>query len=89
MYICGTLVGMEVNITRFRAELFDLMNRALNGELIVVTHKDVRVRLVPEGTVDRLSRLTPLQVVNPNADFSDQSWKDEMRESWERDWADL
>jgi antitoxin (DNA-binding transcriptional repressor) of toxin-antitoxin stability system len=80
---------MEVNITRFRSELFELVNRALNGELIYVTHKGVRVRLVPEGGHDRLSRITPLQVVNPNADPSDATWKDEMREAWERDWADL
>ena len=80
---------MEVNITRFRSELFDLMNRALNGEEIHVTHRGVLVRLVPEGSHDRLSRITPLQVIHPTAGVSDAAWKDEMREAWERDWADL
>jgi len=80
---------MEVNITRFRADLFDLMNRALNGEPIFITHKGTRVRLFPEAASNRFSRVTPLQVVNPKTDLLDPAWKEEIRLAWERDWADL
>jgi antitoxin (DNA-binding transcriptional repressor) of toxin-antitoxin stability system len=80
---------MEVNITRFRAELFELVNRALNGEPIFITHKGARVRLFPDATSGRFSRVTPLRIVNPRTDLHDPSWKEEIRLAWERDWADL
>jgi len=80
---------MEVNITRFRAGLFELMNRALNGEPVFITHRGTRVRLSPEAVPSRFSRVTPLQIVNPKADLLDPAWKEEIRLAWERDWADL
>ena len=82
---------MEVTITQFRRDLFALVDRALRGETIVVTHKGGRVRIAPEiDPKTRFDRITPLQVTNPeHPDLDSAELKEEMREAWERDWADL
>ena len=38
---------MTVTITEFRKNVFELVERALNGELIEVSHKGKLVRLTP------------------------------------------
>lgn len=86
---------MEVPITRFRREIFSLVNQALEGEEVWVTHKGRRVKIVPEGRlVSRLSRITPMEVlVDPNFNMDDPAfkaeWLAEMEKEWEKDWADL
>lgn len=77
---------MEVPITQFRQKLFDFVNQALDGREIWVSHKGSRVRLVPEHTPSKLSRITPMQIIVPGADIEDGSWKDEMMRELERKW---
>ena len=82
---------MEVPITQFRREIFDLVNRALAGETITVAYKGQRLRIVPEvNPVTRFDRLTPLQIVNPdNPDLMDDAeMKAEMQAEWEKDWKE-
>jgi antitoxin (DNA-binding transcriptional repressor) of toxin-antitoxin stability system len=81
---------MEVPITQFRREIFDLMNRALLGERILVTYKGQRIRIVPEvDPTTRFERLTRLQVSNPeHPDLDDADMKAEMQAAWEKDWED-
>jgi hypothetical protein len=82
---------MEVSITKFRRNLFELVNQAMEGTEVWVTHKGRRFKLAPEKPiVSRLSRITPVEIVNPDGPgIEDESWKDEMRLAWESDWADL
>jgi hypothetical protein len=86
---------MEVPITRFRRDIFTLVNQALDGAELWVTHKGRRVKIVPEGRlVSRLSRITPLEVlVDPNFNMDvpafKAEWLAEMEKEWEKDWADL
>lgn len=91
MYIMCYDCDMEVSISQFRREIFDLVNRAAAGEEISLTHRGRRFRVVPEIPIGRrLERLTPLQIVNPRADsLDDQEWKQAMVQAWERDWVDL
>jgi antitoxin (DNA-binding transcriptional repressor) of toxin-antitoxin stability system len=82
---------MEVTISQFRRELFRLVEQAMQGEPLYVTHRNRRFRIVPEG-VSRtgLEALTPLKIVNPEGpDLDDPSWKQEMAKEWEEDWTDL
>lgn len=82
---------MEVPITQFRREIFALMNRALEGENIVVSHKGQRIRIVPEVHPEtRFDRLTPMQIINPQFPdlMDDAEMKAEMQAEWEKDWAD-
>jgi hypothetical protein len=86
---------MEVSISQFRRQIFALVNQALEGQELWVTHKGRRLKIVPESAVgSRLSRVTPLDVINPespaqSANGSDASLREEMALAWERDWADL
>jgi antitoxin (DNA-binding transcriptional repressor) of toxin-antitoxin stability system len=84
---------MEVPITQFRKEIFALVNQALEGGEVWVSHKGRRVRIVPESpTGSRLSRITPMEVLNPVAsDLNDPALKAEtmaeMQKAWESDWS--
>jgi len=86
---------MEVPITQFRRQIFSLVNQALEGHEVWVTHKGHRLKIVPEGKpVSRLSRITPMEVmVDPSFDMNDPAfkaeWLTEMEKEWEKDWVDL
>ena len=82
---------MEVPITQFRQKLFDLVNQALEGKEVWVSHKGRRVRLVPEHAPSKLSRVTPMQILIPeDFDMNDPAFKAkmlaEMEKEWQRDW---
>jgi prevent-host-death family protein len=83
---------MEVPITQFRREIFDLVGRALKGEDIVVSHKGQRVRIVPEiNPVTRFDKVTKLDFIAPGYSdlIDDAEMKAEMQREWEKDWEDL
>ena len=82
---------MEVPITQFRREMFALVNRALQGESVTVTHKGQRFRIVPEvNPTTRFDRLTPLQIINPTyPDLDDVDMLPEMQREWEKDWEEI
>lgn len=77
---------MDVPITQFRQKLFDLVNEALDGKDVWVSHKGRRLRLVPEHAPSKLSRITPLNIVAPGVRLEDGSWKGEMTREWEQKW---
>ncbi len=77
---------MEVTITHFRQNLFDLVGQALDGKDVRVSHKGRSVRLVPDQAPSKLDRITPMQIIVPGADLEDDSWKREMMTEWERKW---
>lgn len=75
---------MDVSISRFRSEVFDLVSRAIAGETVVIVHKGERVRVVPERSISKLSRLTPLRIINPTSNpESEDRMKAEMLREWE------
>jgi len=86
---------MEVPITQFRRDIFSLVNQALEGEEVWISHKGKRLKIVPEGGAgDRLSRVTPMQVLIPeDFDMNDPAfraeWMAEMEKEWEDDWSKL
>jgi prevent-host-death family protein len=82
---------MEVSITQFRRELFDLVNQAMSGTEVWVSYKGRRFRVMPdEKPVSRFSRITPMQIINPDSSEEDEvRMKEEMRLAWEKDWETL
>ncbi|HTZ59774.1 MAG TPA: type II toxin-antitoxin system prevent-host-death family antitoxin [Acidobacteriaceae bacterium] len=84
---------MEVTITQFRRDIFELINQALEGKDIWVTHKGRRIKVVPEVQPgSRLSRITPLALINPagrSSKRSDRLLQEEMARAWEQDWSTL
>jgi antitoxin (DNA-binding transcriptional repressor) of toxin-antitoxin stability system len=82
---------MEVPITQFRQKLFDFVNQALDGKEVWVSHRGRRLRLVPEHGPSKLSRITPMQILNPpDFDLDDPAFKaqmlKEMENEWQKDW---
>jgi antitoxin (DNA-binding transcriptional repressor) of toxin-antitoxin stability system len=77
---------MEVPITQFRQNLFALVEQALDGKEVWIRHKGQRLRIVPERPVDKLSRITPMEIIAPSADLEDDSWKIAMMREWEQKW---
>jgi antitoxin (DNA-binding transcriptional repressor) of toxin-antitoxin stability system len=86
---------MEVPITQFRRKIFDLVNQAMAGSEVWVTHKGQRFRIAPENQpASRLSRITPMEILASEApDLNDPVLKAEMlaemEKAWERDWTIL
>jgi antitoxin (DNA-binding transcriptional repressor) of toxin-antitoxin stability system len=87
MYMWYTVI-MEVPITRFRKEIFSLVNQALEGGEVWVTHKGRRLKIVPEGPpLSRLSRITPMDVINyAEGGLENTGLLEEMTREWEADW---
>ena len=80
--------AMQVTITEFRRNLFNLVEQAMNGVEVHVTHKGKGFSLKPDDPPpDRLSRITPLDIIV--GDLEDRPDKAAMRRAWERDWDDL
>jgi hypothetical protein len=82
---------MEVSITKFRREMFDLVNQAMSGHEVWVVHKGHRFKITPENeSGSRLSRITPMEVTNPKSqELNDRSLQEEMARAWEEDWSTL
>lgn len=84
-------VYMVVPISQFRKDIFSLAEAALSGSVVEFIHKGVKFRVTPESTVDKLSKLTPLEVVNPDFDLEEGFGKlrKEMEDEWEHDWRQI
>jgi antitoxin (DNA-binding transcriptional repressor) of toxin-antitoxin stability system len=80
---------MEVSITQFRREMFDLVNKAMDGSEVWVVHKGRRFRIAPDDSPTRLSRITPLEVINQESQIDGPSLLEEMALAWEKDWSTL
>jgi hypothetical protein len=80
---------MAVPITEFRRNLFQLADKALEGETLSFVHKGVVFRVIPETRISKLSRLTPETVVVPGADLDMTDLMKEIEAEWEKDWSDI
>jgi hypothetical protein len=82
---------VTVTITRFRKELFSLVNHALDGEPLEFVHKGVIFRVVPEVKLSKLSKLTGQKVVAPDTNLKKASREllKQMESEWEEDWSEL
>jgi prevent-host-death family protein len=76
---------MEVTITQFRRDLFTLVNQAMNGTEVWVTHKGRRFRITPEPRKgSKLARLTKRDLINH--DVPEDAHKIEMWKAIQEDW---
>ena len=80
---------MTVTATEFRKNLFQLVERALNGELIEIIHKNRAIRLSPNEPTSKLARLVRRDTLNCTADEFDRflnAQDEEMSRQWEQKW---
>jgi hypothetical protein len=82
---------MVVSITRFRRDIFSLAEAALKGNVVEFIHKGVTFKVIPDKSTDKLSNITPLEVINPDYDLesSETELQTEMEKEWEKDWSEL
>jgi prevent-host-death family protein len=84
---------MEISVTQFRRDIFNLVQQAIDGKEVWITHKGRRVKVVPEiEPGSRLNRITPLALINSaggSLKQKDRSLLEEMARAWERDWSTL
>lgn len=80
---------VTVTATDFRKNLFQLVERALHGELIEIVHKNRTIRLTPTEPESKLSRLVQRDTLNCTPEEFDQAVRaqdDEMLRQWEQKW---
>ena len=80
---------MKVTSTEFRKNLFQIVERVLQGELVEVAHKGRLIRLVPENKPLKLSRLVQRDTINGTAEDlarAQGQLDEELRASWEGKW---
>jgi antitoxin (DNA-binding transcriptional repressor) of toxin-antitoxin stability system len=80
---------MTITATDFRKNLFQLVERALNGELIEIVHKNRTIRLAPTEAKSKMSRLVRRETLSCAPEEFDRATRvqdDEMRREWEQKW---
>ena len=78
---------MQITATNFRKDMFQVFERAKQGEQVLVSHKGEQFRLVPEKPVDRLSRIQPIEVfVAGSSEADEERMKEEVTAAWEAKW---
>jgi antitoxin (DNA-binding transcriptional repressor) of toxin-antitoxin stability system len=81
---------MTVTITELRKNLFQLVDRAFQGESLLFTYEGHRIRVVPEETPSKLSRISAHQMAAPGGiSRASKQLRREMKSEWNKDWADL
>lgn len=82
---------MDVTITEFRRNLFQLVDQAMDGVEVRVTHKGKSFTLTPDRPVEggRLSRIKPMNIIRGSLEGANEELMKEMEAEWEKDWAEL
>jgi hypothetical protein len=79
---------MEVTITRFRRDLFTLVEQAMSGTEVWVKHKGRRFKIAPEPRKgSKLARLTKRDLINH--DVPEDAHKIEMWKAIQEDWDQI
>lgn len=77
---------MKVTSTEFRKNLFQIVDRVLQGEFVEVAHKGRLIRLVPGDRPSKMSRLVQrntIQGTYEDLERAQQELDREMRTSWD------
>ena len=82
---------MQVTITKFRQDLFNLADQALNGELVQFVYKGRIFQVVPDQrAANKLDRLVGQPTLAPVADpAAAEQLIGEMEAEWLKDWSSL
>ena len=79
---------METNATEFRRNLFQLMDRAMQGELVEISWRGAKLRLSPPPGGSKLARAVrrhALRVDPGSIVESDPKLMAELSRGWKRD----
>ena len=90
MYALMVRLAMKVTSTEFRKNLFQIVERSLQGEFVEVAHKGRLVRLVPGDKPSKMARLIARDTITGTLADLEQAQNEldsQMRSSWEQKWA--
>ena len=90
MYAFMVRLAMKVTSTEFRKNLFQIVERSLQGEFVEVAHKGRLVRLVPGDKPSKMARLIARDTITGTLADLEQAQNEldsQMRSSWEQKWA--
>jgi antitoxin (DNA-binding transcriptional repressor) of toxin-antitoxin stability system len=76
---------MSVSATDFRKNMFQLMERTLQGEPMELVYKGRVMRLSADQSVSKLDRLTKQPILNGTPEEVEQSLRD-LKDQTVRDW---
>lgn len=79
---------MDLNATEFRKNLFQVLDRALQGEAVEITYKGAKLRLTPPPDQSKLARAVrrhALLVDPPSIVESDARLMADLEKGWKRD----
>jgi prevent-host-death family protein len=79
---------MNLNATDFRKNLFQVLDRALQGEAVEITYKGAKLRLMPPPDRSKLARAVRRHalLVDPQSIVeSDASLMADLEKGWKRD----
>ena len=82
---------VTATITRFRKDLFQLADHAINGEIVQFTYKGVVFDVKPEKKKSKLDKLVGQPVTAPGADLekAGKELQAAMEAEWTKDWSKL
>lgn len=81
---------MRITSTEFRKNLFQIVERALQGEVVEVVHKGRPFHLVPGQKSTKMSRLVQRATIHGTPEDLERGQTEldtEMRALWEGKWA--
>jgi len=83
---------MIVTVTDFRKNLFQIMDRVLNGELVEVLHKGNTIRITlpaPQSKLSRIVKRDTLLCAPGELEKARRRLQKEMRDGMEKDWREI
>jgi prevent-host-death family protein len=78
----------ELTATNFRKHLFEVLDRAIQGEVVEITYKGSKLRLAPTQNTSKLARAVRRStlLVNPDSIVdSDHGLMAELEQGWRKD----
>ena len=76
---------MKITATEFRKNVFQLLESAINGEAVDVSHKGRTIHLFPEDQPSKLSRLSKRNILVGTAEDVDRALEN-LNEQNQKDW---
>ena len=80
---------MTFSVTEFRKNLFQILDKAFQGEPIEILYHGQKLRLVPEKVPSKFSRLVPkdiLRVPSDQLETAIREMKEEALAEWDKEW---
>ena len=78
----------ELTATNLRKHLFEVLDRAIRGEVVEITHKGSKLRIAPAQNTSKLARAVRRStlLVNPDSMVgSDPELMAELEQGWRKD----